>query len=65
MLEVSLGILDEFWEPREGDLPTFCIRLNSFWGALGELWNVWEGLVCLLTAFWGLLKRVLEDLGTS
>ena len=34
-------------------------------GSLGELWNVLEGLVCLLTAFWGLLEEVLEDLGTS
>ena len=63
MLEVSLGILDVFWKPRGGDLPTFCIHLNSFWDP--ELWNVLEGLVCLLTAFWGLLEEVLQDLGTS
>ena len=39
--------------------------LELILGSLEELWNALEGLVCLLTAFWGLLEEVLEDLGTS
>ena len=43
----------------------FLHPLELISGSLGELWSVLEGLVCLLTASWGLLEEVLEDLGTS
>ena len=48
-----------------GRFVNFLHPLELILGSPGELWNVLEGLVCLLTAFWGLLKRVLEDLETS
>ena len=48
-----------------GRFANFLHPLELILGSLGELWNVLEGLVCLLTAFWGLLEEVLEDLGTS
>ena len=59
------GYLGRVLEATWGRFANFLHPLELILGSLGELWNVSEGLVCLLTVFWGLLEEVLEDLGTS